>query len=223
MAAVLPFGLTSELSTASTRLADAAVAAAGANSPDISEPQDTVTLHPAGGLPTAAEEAGLFQLHQLPQAGTATPVPVLGQADNARPVDPPVPVALGTAAAGANARQLEQPPAAAKPAGAKPAVPPSQALPAQKSPQLNALDDALRAEGLTESEIRQVNQLAAFLGVYNPVAYISLVRQIEQQARAESPQNTVNAPQSQTNSTSAPAKGLGAQSSAAGAGNATPS
>jgi len=196
MSTVLSPLLTSQFSTADVGPQAGNAAPAAPSKQTSSDPQDVVTLHAEGVPSTAAEEAGLFQVGRPAPAGAVTPIPVPGQADNARPVDPPAPVALQTFTGHANAAATAPPPAAQPPAHKASATPPAQPLPAQ-SAQLNTLDDALRAEGLSQDQIRQINQVAKFFGVYNPAAYLALVQQMQRQLQANPAQAPANTQQTQ--------------------------
>ena len=220
MSAVLSPLLTSQLSQADVGPQDGAAATEGPSKQSNSDPQDVVTLHTEGVHPTAAEEAGLFQVGRLAQVGAITPIPLPGQADNARPVDPPAPVALGTFTVNGNAAATAPPPAAQAPPQKASASPPAQPLPAQSS-QLYTLDDALRAQGLSESQIQQINQIAAFFGVYNPAAYIALVEQMQRQLQENPSQAPANTQQTQELPASAAVNGQNPQPATTGPGNSS--
>jgi len=220
MGAVLSPLLTSRLSQADVGPQDGAAATEGPSKQSNSDPQDVVTLHTEGVPPTAAEEAGLFQVGRLAQVGAITPIPLPGQADNARPVDPPAPVALGTLTVHGNAAATAPPPPAQAPAHKASASPPAQPLPAQSS-QLNTLDDTLRAEGLTQDQIRQINQIAKFFGVFNPAAYRALVEQMQRQLQENPSQAPANTQQTQEPPASAAVNGQNPQPATTGPGSSS--
>jgi len=211
MGIILPPLVTARWSPPATASTDEKDTAERHATPDNSAPQDQVTLSGDGSSATVAEEAGLFQVNWVVRPAAATSIPVTAQADNARPVDPPTPVSLRPFTAGVNAPPAAPAATPEKPAPKVNSPPPAEAVPAEGASQLYSLDDSLRAQGLNASQIREINQLASFRGVYNPAAYIALIQELEQQSQIESAQPAAEGQPTEPGSTPSEARGQNPQ------------
>ena len=162
--------------------------------------EDTFThLPPNDSTQGTAQDAGIFQVSQgalatisanvilaRPDTGAATNA---GNASaNAGATGAPQAAASGPAPSAGTAEQS----ASANGTGGQPASGPASiaANAANVQIQLQSLNAALPALGLTNEEIQQIDRIASLVHDFNPAAYANLINQFEalaQQAAAQSP------------------------------------
>ena len=140
-------------------------------------PQDHFTPSAQQNSPlTAAQQAGLFQIVQFSALSVAVDIT---QTQPAAPQPaqspPPVPVQQVTAPA----------PPQVTPQAAAPATPATTALSVQD--QLQTLNVALAALGLSNSDIQSLDRIASVVKDFNPVAYRNLVFQLQELAQQTAP------------------------------------
>jgi len=148
-----------------------------------------------------AQDAGIFQVGQGVLTAVTANILFDQATPNATPGRFPTPAASSTNQAVGNA----QPPAgtnsntsvnlgqlfAATPPGQTPAAKAAPATNVQE--QIQALNSALPALGLSKVEIQEIDSLASQLQNFNPATYTNLVNQFEALARQATPQDAANA------------------------------
>jgi len=151
------------------------------------------------------QDAGLFKVNQISLFSAAADF-LLAQTlpSQANPGVAPA-LAPGNAAQTINANPIVTarfPAANAPPTAAAPAVT-TTATPANSAQsQLLALNSALYALGLNDSQLAQIDQIASLIQVFNPLAFTSLVYQLEALAQANTQQSA--APLTNTAATGTP-------------------
>ena len=197
------------LSPADQLIGQALGASAGGTTPgtgnlgNASIPEDTFT--PSAGnnsAQAAAQDAALFQIrHLAPTAITANALFAIKSPDANQNGAPAQAASAPTGNAG-----NEQPATATNsnaPVNAGQLFPPSsatQSAPVKVAPttnvqeQIQALNAALPALGLSKEEIQEIDHLASQIQNFNPAAYTNLVNQFEAQAHPVEQQSTPNAP-----------------------------
>jgi hypothetical protein len=196
-----------------------------------------------------AQAAGLFTVSQFAVFSAAAEV-LLAQAPAAQasPANTPAPATNLTAQPGthtavaANAATASQALAAATTLATVAALAPANALQAAAAPaatanvenQLQALNNALAALGVSKAEMRKIDSIAVLIHDFNPTAFTSLVHQLEGLAQDVAPQTpATSANTNAANATNTKTGGFhvqellvrfasaGAQGAASGANNAT--
>jgi hypothetical protein len=182
--------------------------AANATAPaNVAPPAPQTTFTPVGAAPQNLPNlAAQTQLTPAANAATAAGLP-----QNA--TVPATTGATGTANVLTNQ-------AAAAPATA--AAPTSQGSAATQQ-QLQSLNNALAALGLSPQDIQELDQIASVINDYSPSAYTALAYQLEQLAQQAAPQATQQAgANAAANAQTAPANANGATAAANGANTAGP-
>lgn len=179
------------------------------------------------------QDAGLFQVRQSnffsaaadfllaqtpPSQTNAAPAPPATQPAAAPPQNPPQTIAANPIVAAQFSAVNTAPTTAAPDATASKAAAPAAATAATPAnstqSQLLALNSALYALGLNNAQLAQIDQIASLIQVFNPVAFTSLVYQLEALAQASSQQ--VAAPLASGSATGTPAAPNNANSPVAG-------
>jgi len=145
-------------------------------------PQDHFTPSAQQNSPqNAAQQAGLFQIVQFSALSVAVDI-TQTRAAVPQPAQnpPPLPVQQVTAPA----------PPQVTPQAAAPATPATTALSVQD--QLQTLNVALAALGLSNSDIQSLDRIASVVRDFNPVAYRNLVFQLQELARQTAPPAAAN-------------------------------
>jgi len=180
------------LSPADQLIGQALGASAGGTTPGAGNPgnasitEDTFT--PSAGnnsAQAAAQDAGLFQVRHA--APTVIPANTLFAIKSPDANQNGAPAQAASAPTG-NAGQLFPPSSATQSAPAK-AAPTTNV-----QEQIQALNAALPALGLSKEEIQEIDHLASQIQNFNPAAYTNLVNQFEAQAHPVEQQSTPNAP-----------------------------
>jgi hypothetical protein len=170
--------------------------------------EDTFTPSTQNGAPASAQEAGLFQF--APGTLTANQTGSTGQ------------YAVGAPASGGTAQAAATAPAVTNgiPGQSGSGTPGSQeaasaAAQANIQLQIQSLNAALPALGLTNTEINQIDRIAALVQNFNPAAYANLVSQFEALAENSGSSGSANPVvlpiTNSANNTTAPANGNGYQ------------
>jgi hypothetical protein len=181
---------------------------AGANTPgtgnvdNASVTEDTFTPSTQNNSAHAAEQdAGLFQVRQGHLTAVKPNLLFASTSPNANQNGSPAqPASTASTNAGnaqpatatnsnlpVNAGQLFPPPPAAQVAAAK------AAATTNVQEQIQALNAALPALGLTKEEIQEIDRFAKQIQNFNPAAYSNLIHQFETQAHQVMEQGTANA------------------------------
>lgn len=128
--------------------------------------------------------------------GNAAPAPPAARPILAPPLNPPQTINANPIVT-ARFPAANAPPTAAAPAVTTTATPANSA-----QSQLLALNSALYALGLNDSQLAQIDQIASLIQVFNPLAFTSLVYQLEALAQANTQQSA--APLTNTAATGTP-------------------
>ncbi len=163
--------------------------------------EDTFTpSNQDGSAQATTQDAGIFQLAPGKLAALSPNVQFAPTTQLANQNGAPVQAApVGTAQAGAtkssDATKTGGPANAEQKSADTPSTQAaSSAAAANVQLQIQSLNAALPALGLTNTEINQIDRIAALVQNFNPAAYASLVTQFEALAQPAVPPNPVNSP-----------------------------